>query len=46
MAFKSKHGPSAISRVLLKLVRSGGFPKPEMDPVAASSNYPPAAKTL
>ena len=32
MAFKSKRGPSAISRVLLKLVRSGGFPKPENGP--------------
>ncbi len=46
MAFKSKRGPSAISRVLLKLVRSCGFPKPEMEPVAAASNYPPAAEAL
>ena len=46
MAFKSKRGPSAVSRVLLKLVRSYGFPKPEQDQVAAASNYPPAAETL
>ncbi len=46
MAFQSKRGPSAISRVLLKLVRSYGFPKPEMDQVVAASNYPPAAEAL
>jgi hypothetical protein len=46
MTFKSKRGPSTISRVLLKLVRSYGFPQPKQDQVAAASNYPPAAETL